>query len=171
MRAKHLLPLFLALWLAAGCRPPLASPTPEAAGSLAIYLLPRADSPPAATQIGPNTWGEPVLTQEDVLGYAWQTHTLTLTPAAAQRLAAMRPPTTGRPFLVCVGSESIYRGAFWPAYSSASFDGVVIDPIFAAQDNTVQIALGYPTPANFGGKDPRADPRIRAALARAGKLR
>jgi hypothetical protein len=73
---------------------------------------------------------------------------------------------------VCVDRQPIYSGAFWVAYSSLSFDGVVIDTFLATQDKPVlQIALGYPGPGFFQGEDPRSDPRIVQALKEAGKLK
>lgn len=119
-------------------------------------------------RFGSEPGGEVALSADDLVAYDPATHELALTPAAAERLAGLRPPTTGLPFVVCVGSWPIYQGAFWPGYSSLSYNGVVIDPILAGR-GTVRIELGYPAEGLFEGEDPRADPRILQALERAGK--
>jgi hypothetical protein len=69
-----------------------------------------------------------------------------------------------------VGRDPIYLGAFWPLYSSLSFDGVVI-PVPLMDEPVIQITLGYPSPSFFAGEDPRSDPRILQALAQAGRLK
>ena len=120
-------------------------------------------------RFGSDPRGEVALSMEDVVAYDAATHEMVLTPEASARLAAFTPPTTGLPFVVCVGGEAVYRGAFWAGYSSQSYAGVVIDPTLAAQGR-VRIELGYPTRDAFQGEDPRADPRILQALERAGKL-
>ncbi len=130
--------------------------TPTTEGELSIRL-------------GDEPGGEVALSIDDITAYDPATHEMSLTQEAAARLAALTPPTSGLPFVVCVGSEAIYRGAFWPSYSSQSYDGVVIDPILAGQ-GAVRIELGYPSGGFFSGEDPRADRRILEALERAGKL-
>ena len=120
-------------------------------------------------RFGSDPGGDVALSVDDITAYDPAAHELVLTPEAGARLAGLMPPTTGLPFVVCVGSEAIYHGAFWPGYSSQSYEGVVIDPILAGQGR-VWIKLGYPGPGFFEVEDPRADPRILQALERAGKL-
>lgn len=121
-------------------------------------------------RFGSDPRGEVALSMEGLVAYDPATHEIRLTPEASARLAALTPPTTGLPFVVCVGGAVVYRGAFWAGYSSQSYSGVVIDPTLAGQGG-VRIELGYPTRDAFQGEDPRADPRILQALERAGKLK
>ena len=96
---------------------------------------------------------------------------MTLTDAAYERIAGLEVPIApGIPFVVCVDGEPIYRGAFWASYSSASYDGIVIDVLPAVNMEPLRLQLGYPGPDFFTGEDLRADARIFQALKEAGKL-
>jgi hypothetical protein len=154
---------------------PARSPTPTtgAKQTFAIYLT-DPEIPPArlAIQSHLELAADPILTVDDIISYVWDTHEITLTAAGLERLHALSVPTHGKSFVVCLDRQLIYAGAFWAAYSSQSFDGVVIDPTLATLERpVVQIQLGYPGPGFFRGEDPRSDARILAALEGAGKLR
>jgi len=115
---------------------------------------------------------KPLLTMEDIISYSITTHEIELTAAGYEKIRGLSVPVDGIPFAVCVNGQPIYTGAFWPGYSSLSFDGIVIDPIFATIEHPViQIQLGYPGPDFFKGEDPRSDPRILMVLERVGKLK
>ncbi len=47
-------------------------------------------------------------------------------------------------FAIKADGALIYSGYFWPSYSSASCDWVVIDPIMTSYDNKMKVNLGYP---------------------------
>jgi hypothetical protein len=117
----------------------------------------------------------PILSIDDVVAYSWATHEIQLTDSAYARIGELRVPVQGIPFIVCVGRERVYGGAFWAAYSSVSFRGVVIDVLPAIvdrPDRILRIQLGYPeSPELFVGDDPRPDPRIMASLRAADRLR
>jgi hypothetical protein len=164
------LPLLLALGLTlGGCG--------AKSGGFAIYLL--ADDRPAAALAGADLAGlplrdQPLLTQDDLAWYDAATHEMELTPEALARVQQVFPTpirTNGIPFVVCVGREPIYAGAFWTPLSSQSYDGVVILQPFATNLATIRISLGYPGASFYTGQDPRSDPRILQALADAGKLK
>ncbi len=113
----------------------------------------------------------PILATDDMISYDWETHAITLTYAAYERLSQLQVPVApGVPFVVCVGNEPIYRGMFWGIYSSASFDGIAI-VLPPREGQPIRIQLGYPeSPELFTGEDLRADPRILQALTGTGKL-
>ncbi len=170
MQRRYIFPLLLVagLFLAACTQvsPPLQPTafkpeTPSQPASLGIYLSDQA--------------GQPLVAMDDIVAYSAETHAVLLTPAARERVAQLVVPTSGTRFQVRVGSETIYTGAFWPLYSSQSYDGVVIavpiDAIKAQPGYTLRITLGYPTAQYFRGADPRSDPRILKALEQAGKLK
>ncbi len=115
----------------------------------------------------------PILSIDDIVVYSWETHKIELTTSAYERIAELHVPvTTGVPFVVCVGREPVYGGAFWVGYSSISFRGIVIDKLFATENHPVRIQLGYPeSPELFEGEAPRSAPRILQSLEAAGKLR
>lgn len=152
---------------------PSAAITPAIVKGFSIYLL--ADSKPTespAVLDHLDLESRPVLTIDDIVTYAKATHEIELTSAGYERMHGLRVPTNGIAFAVCVDGEPIYRGAFWAAYSSQSFNGIVIDPTLAtAEHPVIQIRLGYPVSDLFHWDDPRSDPRILQALEQAGKLK
>ena len=116
---------------------------------------------------------EAVLRIQDIASYFEATHELELTDEAYVRVQQLFPKPVnvfGIPFVVCIGTQHIYAGAFWTPLSSISYDGIVIMQPFS-EDRVIRISLGYPSPEVFTGRDPRADYRIPNALRAAGKLK
>jgi hypothetical protein len=170
LKKLSLLLVILCGLVISGCRPVKGD-------GFAIYLLAR-DLPPAElSQMDIDRLilqSKPVISGDDILSYDKTDHTLELTQAAYARVQALFPTSvkvSGLPFVVCVGKERIYMGAFWTPISSLSYDGVVIMQPVGAEGTTIQLSLGYPGPDFFTGYDPRADPRIMSALERDEKLR
>jgi hypothetical protein len=115
---------------------------------------------------------KPIIFGKDIISYTWNTHEIELTPEAYERLDEMQVPTSGKAFLVCVNKAPVYWGAFWPGYSSQSFDGITIwlKPSLVGE-NRIQITRGYPSGDFYKGEDPRSNPVIKNALEKAGKLK
>jgi hypothetical protein len=115
---------------------------------------------------------KPLISGDDIIAYYQDTHEIQLTSEAYQRIDAIKVPTTGVSFMVCVDRSPVYRGAFWTPISSQSFDGITIwvKPSLAGE-NRIQISLGYPTTDFHKGGDPRSSPIIIDALKAAGKLK
>ncbi len=116
----------------------------------------------------------PLLSVEDIIAYCWETHEIELSDSASARVARLERSIlshAGLPFVVCAGGEPIYCGVLWTSYSSATYDGIVIDVYPAELGQPVPIRLGYPSPAWFTGEDLRSDPRIYRSLEEAGKLK
>jgi hypothetical protein len=178
MRLVGLLVVGLGL---AGCggrtpAPAETAPPPE----VAIYLVAR--DVPAAELSTADVRGlplrePPVITTGDIVTYDAATHEIELTPEAyrrVQQLYRLPVDVDGLPFVVTVGRQPIYAGAFWSPLSSLSSDGVTIpqpmDP--GGGRPVIRLNLGYPAPDFWrGGRDPRPDPRVLAALEAAGKLK
>jgi hypothetical protein len=117
---------------------------------------------------------EPIVSAGDIISYSESTHEMELTAEAyarIQQLFELPVRVSGLPFVVSVGDERIYAGAFWTPASSLSFDGVVILQPFEPDQRVVRIALGYPSPRAFTGQDPRSDERILRSFQAAGKLK
>ncbi len=150
---------------------------PRDGGGFAIYLPGQNLSPAEVSKADLRTLrlaDEPVLASGDIVFYASDTHEIRLTPAAAERLARLKVPGGGPgiPFVVCVGREPIYSGAFWSLTSSLSFEGVAIEVFPRATRDAIRIQLCYPESSEmFEGQDLRSDPRILRALEQAGKLK
>ncbi len=113
---------------------------------------------------------EPMISDHDILAYRASDHAITLTPSAYQRLEKLTIPMSGSPFVVCVGDERIYKGAFWTPLSSASYSGIVIELPAILENDTIVLRQGYPEHRFFKGRDPRNDHRVFQALKRTGKL-
>jgi hypothetical protein len=169
---KYLFLIFtLILSLLAGCT--TATLTPVREEGFAIYLLVENISPQIPANLDlVELSSQPILSSEDILSYTAATHEIEMTTEGYRAISALSVPVTGLSFVVCVNHQPIYAGSFWPAYSSISFDGIVIDPILATEEHPViAIQLGYPGTDFYSALDPRSDLRILQALDGAGKLK
>jgi hypothetical protein len=108
---------------------------------------------------------EPFMTVTDISAYHWSSHTFVPSPRIENQLTALRDShgsVYGIPFVVKVGSDRIYMGAFWYAYSSLAPTFPHIDLI----SNPHQIQPSW----MLGDTDVRYDLRIHNALKLAGVL-
>ena len=155
----------------------LASCQPGKDNNFAIYLLAQDIPASQLSQIDITQLilqNKPIISNDDIVSYDRASHTMELTQEAYTRVQQIFPmpvKVEGIPFVVCVGNERIYTGAFWTPVSSRSYDGVVIMQPFDATKSTIQITLGYPAPEVFIGDDPRADARIIKTLEQGEKLK
>ncbi len=171
-RTKRILMILLAASLSAcGLADLGPDPTAEPVGEFAIFLPIEDLTLDDVHNLDEIILQEaPVLSMDDIIAYDAETHVIELEPTVAERWDGLE--LTGRFFVVMVGKELIYAGAFMAAYFSRTYDGVVILwPSMEGSPNTIKIQLGYPWEDFFTGEDPRADPRIMEALHQAGKLR
>ena len=139
----------------------------------ALYLT-RDDVPPdrmgALSHV--ELAGRPIISLKDIVSYNAGTHEMALSDGAYQRMSDLEVPVRGRSFLVCVDREPLYWGALWTAFSSVSFDGVVIlQPLRPEGPKVIGLELGYPSESFYRGADPRSDAAALKSLERAGKLR
>ena len=158
--------------------PILMGCVPSKAKGFSIYLLASEEIP--AAELLPvdlneiELQEEPLLSGDDIIKYSKDTHEIEITVEAYERIQQLYSPPVevgGIPFVVCVGRDPVYAGAFWTPVSSLSFDGVVICQPHYSDKHIIKIGLGYPTSEAFTGKDPRSDPRILESLEAAGKLK
>ena len=108
---------------------------------------------------------EPFMTVADISAYYWSPHTFVPSPQIDSQLTALREShgsLSGIPFVVTVGNDRIYLGAFWYAYSSLAPAFPHIDLI----SNPHQIQPSWKP----GDPDLRNDIRIHDALKLAGVL-
>lgn len=175
IRQRALITVLTAAMLVTGCDACTRSstPTPEPTEGFAIYLTdPEIRPENLVMQSHLGLAEQPLITEADLVQYDWAKHELTFTVSGYEKLHAIKLPTSGVSFVVCVSKSPVYAGAFWPAYSSQSWDGIIIDPILMTLDRPVaRIELGYPGSSSYQGSDPRGDERIKAALEKAGKLK
>ena len=112
---------------------------------------------------------EPLVAVDDLIAYRLAEHELELTPVAFERIKNLQAPVDGLPFVVVVDGAPVYQGAFWPLYSSLSYNGIAIW-LPPENEGFIQVVLGYPGPDFFNGEDSRSHPLLLAALRQAGKL-
>ena len=160
----------LLAFLLAGC----AAVPAKSAAELAIYLpvermsgrdILAADLSKLALE------AQPLISADEIGSYTAASHDLRLTPAAVERLAAMKIPVNGIGFVACLGTPPIFAGAIWTQLSSLSFDGVTIQVPIDANDTLVHLYSGYPSMDEPLPDDPRNDACMLKALEQAGKLR
>jgi hypothetical protein len=138
----------------------------------AIYLT-KEDIPPAQMEALSHVdiAAQPIISIGDIITYNAQTHELTLTDAAFERISQLEVPVSGRSFMVCVNKTPIYLGAFWAPISSMSFNGVtILKPLGSAERKSITFRLGYPSPSFYEGEDPRNNAEVMKSLLQAGKL-
>ena len=153
------------LLLSGGCS------APEREG-FAIYLTKGDISPaqmPALSYV--DMAEKPVISISDIVSYDVNTHEITLTADAFDRISNLVVPVRGTSFVVCVDKKLIYWGAFWTPISSLSFDGVTImKPLGSRDTSVIKLGLGYPGSTFFQGADPRINAEVMESLKKAGKL-
>src|SRR4030042_198608 len=138
----------------------------------AIYLT-QGDIPPAQMEALSHVDIEeqPIISMEDIITYNAQTHEITLTTSAFERISQLEVPVRGKSFVVCVDRGPIYWGAFWTPVSSLSFDGVtILQPLIPQEPKGITLELGYPSSAFYEGDDPRNNAEVMESLEQAGKL-
>jgi len=150
---------------------PPASVTSEREG-FAIFLT-KEDIPPSRMKALSyvEIADQPIISIMDIITYDAQTHEITLTENAFNRIADLEVPVQGRSFIVCVDRSLIYWGAFWTPISSMSFGGVTIwKPLNSQEPRVITLELGYPSPSFYKGEDPRNNAEVIESLEQAGKL-
>jgi len=145
--------------------------TPQGEG-FAIYLT-KGDIPPSRMQVlsHVDVVEQPVIATSDIITYNADTHEITLTENAYNRITSLEFPVNGRSFVVCVDRVPIYWGAFWTLISSMSFEGVTIyKPLDSGESRVIKLELGYPSPSFYRGEDPRNNAEVMESLEQSGKL-
>jgi hypothetical protein len=148
-----------------------ACATPKGEG-FAIYLT-KEEIPPAKMEALSHVdiADQAIISTGDIITYDAQTHELTLTDAAFERISQLEVPVSGRSFVVCVDKGPVYWGAFWTPISSQSFNGITIwKPLGSPERKSITLDLGYPSPSFYGGEDPRNNAAVMKSLERADKL-
>ena len=113
----------------------------------------------------------PLIRYSDFISYDAKNYKFEISGKAKSAIDNMQHSVHGVAFAVKANGTIIYSGYFWPSYSSASCDWIVIDPIMISTDNKINVSLGYP--GLFQGQvipDKRNDSRIIEIFERDNKL-
>ena len=87
---------------------------------------------------------EPLIGYSDIKSYNSKKHIFSISDAAAGVVTDQVHSVNGLAFAVVANDEVVYTGYFWPSYSSATCQWIVIDPLMISGDNELSVALGYP---------------------------
>ncbi len=71
-------------------------------------------------------------------------YTFELSKSAINAIEGLQHSVNGLAFAITADNTIIYTGYFWPSYSSASCNWVVIDPVMINVGNKIMVKLGYP---------------------------
>jgi len=148
------------------------SPGQEFSEGFAIYLT-RADISPAQMPVLSHVdiAEQPIIAMNDIVTYNSETHEISITADAVDRISSLEVPVSGKSFVVCVDRKVIYWGAFWTPISSLAFEGITIwKPLISHESKIIKLELGYPSSSFYGGEDPRDNEEVMKSLEQAGKL-
>lgn len=169
--------LFIALFLLPNCsrdKNPLDSSPKEI---FAIYLL--DDLQLSAVDASKKSLDsltlakDPLIIVSDIIHYIWKNHTFSLTQEASKKVKTVNDSqgsVFGVPFVVVVGSDRIYMGAFWWGYSSVAPTFPYIEVLIPSSIDESPTTLKIEPSWIEADPDPRGDTRIYLALKKAGVL-
>jgi hypothetical protein len=90
------------------------------------------------------TENKPLIYYSDFLSYDSTECIFELSDRAIVAIKNLDHSVHGLAFAIKANDRLIYTGYFWPGYSSASCDWIVIDPFMTSIGNKIQVRLGYP---------------------------
>jgi hypothetical protein len=111
----------------------------------------------------------PIISEEDVLGYDWDTHTLQLRNSIW--FTVRQPGMHGLPFVVVVDGVPIYVGAFWSDDSSIGSAVPSIRWDDQRKSKKISIQRAYPSSRSGQVDDPRTNEKLKKVLQELGKLK
>lgn len=116
-------------------------------GKVELYLLESYSKIDNSFQIDEatiKTQTSPLISYADFISYDSTNYTFELSDRAKNMIENMEHSVHGVAFAVKADKTIIYSGYFWPSYSSASCDCIVIDPMMTSIGNKIIVSLGYP---------------------------
>ena len=133
-------------------------------GKIELYLLESYSKVGNSYQIDETTIKtqiSPLISYADFISYNSSNFTFELSDKAKNTIENMEHSVHGVAFAVKANGTIIYSGYFWPSFSSASCDWIVIDPLMSSVGNKITVSLGYPGLAQGQAiPDKRNDSRI-----------
>lgn len=159
------------LLMYSACKKTDSSPTEE--NGVTIVLIDRFETLEDSKAILTSSVelaSRPLIFYRDILAYDQEAHTFQLSGEAVEAMEGLPNDGHQSAFAVLVEGEIIYTAYFWAAYSSASCDWTVADPLIVKSRQEMTISLGYAVQDGASIPDLRNDPRIIDVLARDNKL-
>ena len=90
------------------------------------------------------TESSPLISYSDFLSYDSLEYAFWLSNRAMKAIENLEHSVHGIAFGIKANGTLVYTGYFWPSYSSAICDWVVIDPIVTGVEYKIIVRLGYP---------------------------
>lgn len=113
----------------------------------------------------------PVLTEEHIVGFCWDTQRVTLTDAGASRWdsqGGFNVSLAGLPLIVCLDGRPRYAAMLWNPLSS---QGCHLPMIWCrAFGNQISIGARFASSEGDTTRSPNDDPEVERVLAELGKL-
>jgi len=116
-------------------------------GKVELYLLESYSKIDNSFQIDETTLKtktSPLIGYSDFISYDTKNYEFKISDKAKSAIDNIEHSVHGVAFAVKANGTLIYSGYFWPSYSSASCDWIVIDPMMTSVDNKIKVSLGYP---------------------------
>ena len=109
----------------------------DVTGEVELYLLESYDTNGFCEIIKSSveTSKKPLIKYSDFKSYNAKDYVFKITDKAKEAIEGLEHSVHGLAFAVAADDQLIYTGYFWPAYSSASCDWIVIDPLMIRGDN------------------------------------
>jgi len=144
---KKILSYFVGLFILifTGCEKNESNPSSN--GKVELYLVETYSKIEYSSQINESsvvTKDSPLIYYQDFLSYDTSKYTFELSTNAIESIKKLEHSVNGLAFAIKANDTLIYTGYFWPSYSSASCDCIVIDPFMTSVGNKIQVNLGYP---------------------------
>lgn len=118
-----------------------------AKGEVELYLLESYENQDESCAIDNSSVEiekKPLIAYSGFLSYNSKKHIFTLSESAAGKVQDLEHSVFGLPFAIVANDELIYTAYFWPAYSSASCQWIIADPLMFSGENELHVQLGYP---------------------------
>lgn len=132
-------------------------------GSVELFLLNSYKTIGSTYQIDEKTVvtkSQPLVTYSDFQSYDPSTYSFKISDTAKESIKNLNHSVHGIAFAIKANNVLIYSGYFWPSYSSASCDWVVIDPMMLLISNELTVQLGHSPSTVELIPDKRNDKRI-----------
>lgn len=116
-------------------------------GQVELYLLESFETIGNSCAIDESsvvTLENPLISYTEFISYDAREYTFTVTEKAKVAIDDLDHSVFGIAFAVVADEQLIYTGYFWPGYSSASCQWIVIDPVITLGENELRVQLGYP---------------------------
>lgn len=119
----------------------------DAEGDVELYLLEsyeNIDQSCAIEKSSITLEKHALIAYSDFKSYNSKKHIFKITSSAAKKVEELQHSVHGLAFAIVANEEVIYTAYFWPSYSSASCQWVVVDPFMMSGNNELHVQMGYP---------------------------